>query len=339
MNVDESEYLYLPEVPILHGLVFRKFRGEDDYELINSLVNIVNIADNIEELQSVNGFINSFINCHNFDFSNDTLVAQFNDQVIGFIHLWWETTVQGDRIFNSRGFVHPNWRRKHIGQTLLQWGERRLLEVASTQEINECNSYFQFWSRSDESGSAFLSESQGYEPIRHSYKMVRPLEEHIPIYPLPSGIEIRRVVPSLYKTIWEAKEESFRDHWSHRMALDVDYEKWLNAPSFQPEIWQVAWDGSEVAGMILNNIDDVSNEYFGFRRAWTDPICVRRPWRRRGLASALLGRSLQFLKTYGIDDAILRADIQNPTGAFELYKEYGFKPCLHSIGFRKILIL
>ena len=39
----------------------------------------------------------------------------------------------------------------------------------------------------------------------------------------------------------------------------------------------------------------------------TDPIWVRRPWRRRGLASALLD-----------------VDSENPNEAFTLYERYGF---------------
>ena len=56
----------------------------------------------------------------------------------------------------------------------------------------------------------------------------------------------------------------------------------------------------------------------------TDPIWVRRPWRRRGLASALLGRALVVLYEAGMTEAQLDVDSENPNEAFTLYERHGF---------------
>ena len=56
-----------------------------------------------------------------------------------------------------------------------------------------------------------------------------------------------------------------------------------------------------------------------------DPIWVRRPWRRRGLASALLGRALLVLRDNDMTSAQLDVDSENANQAFTLYERQGFE--------------
>ncbi len=67
---------------------------------------------------------------------------------------------------------------------------------------------------------------------------------------------------------------------------DTELTSWRESPSYVPDYWQVAWDGDQVAGMVLNFIDTAENEENHRLRGYTGTICVRRPWRRRGLARA-----------------------------------------------------
>jgi ribosomal protein S18 acetylase RimI-like enzyme len=119
--------------------------------------------------------------------------------------------------------------------------------------------------------------------------------------------------------------EAFRDHWGHSESTEEDYQRWIHSPDFQPQLWQVAWAGDEVAGMVLNYIDRGYNEEFKRRRGWTDPICVRRPWRKQGLAKALIVRSMRLLQEQGMTEAGLGVDAQNPNGALRLYESLGFR--------------
>ena len=76
--------------------------------------------------------------------------------------------------------------------------------------------------------------------------------------------------------------------------------------------------------MVLNFLNEKENEEYNRLRGWTEDISVRRPWRRRGLARALLTRSLQMFKDMGMDHAALGVDTENTTGALNLYESVGF---------------
>jgi ribosomal protein S18 acetylase RimI-like enzyme len=151
------------------------------------------------------------------------------------------------------------------------------------------------------------------------------------------------VLPADYRKIWDAHQEAFRDHWGYREATEEEYQGWLTSPTFDASLWQVAWApgasgrSDQVAGMVLNFIPHDENAVLGLKRGWTDPISVRRPWRKIGLAKALILRSLKLLKAQGMTEAMLGVDMQNPNGALQLYESCGFKPMRRSTTYRKDL--
>ena len=66
-------------------------------------------------------------------------------------------------------------------------------------------------------------------------------------------------------------------------------------------------------------------------------VFTRRQWRKRGLANALIGRSLAVIKERGMDFGVFGVDADNPTGALGLYERNGFKVTERSAAWRKPL--
>ena len=64
-----------------------------------------------------------------------------------------------------------------------------------------------------------------------------------------------------------------------RLIDDAENERWLAQTPFEPELWKVAWDGDQVAGMVRNFVNPEFNASRGRKRAYTEYISVRRPWR------------------------------------------------------------
>ncbi|MGH2445029.1 MAG: GNAT family N-acetyltransferase [Candidatus Limnocylindria bacterium] len=86
---------------------------------------------------------------------------------------------------------------------------------------------------------------------------------------------------------------------------------------------------------MLNAIYAEENEALGVRRGWLDTVFTRRPWRRRGLARALIVRSLHVLRQRGMSGAVLGVDAENPSGALGLYESTGFGVSEKSTAWRK----
>jgi mycothiol synthase len=128
------------------------------------------------------------------------------------------------------------------------------------------------------------------------------------------------------------------DHWDHVDYSEEDYLFWLQGDEeFQPDLWKVAWDTetNQVAGMVLGFINQTQNAKFNRKRGWPEDICVRRQWRKRGVAHALIAETLREFKSRGMDEAAMYADTENLSGAFQLYRDMGFSPHKTRIVYQK----
>ena len=143
--------------------------------------------------------------------------------------------------------------------------------------------------------------------------------------PLPDGLEVRPVTQADLPRIWDAMLEAFRDHHGGHDDSEAAFQRWTVDPVFDLSLVIIAFDGEEVAGGVQGWVDPDENEANGYRRGWTDPVFTRRPWRRRGLAHALLGRALLALRDRGMTSAQLGVDSENPYQALTLYERHRFK--------------
>jgi ribosomal protein S18 acetylase RimI-like enzyme len=176
----------------------------------------------------------------------------------------------------------------------------------------------------------------GYQPVRHSFEMVRPNMDAVPDCPLPPGIELRPIEPAQLRAMWDAMQEAFRDHWNC-IPREQGFEAWADDPGWRKELSAVAWEGDQCVGMVLGLVSEGENQKLGRRRMWTESISVRRQWRRRGVARALIAHSLRLGRDAGFVEAALGVDAENLSGALRLYTEMGYRTTKQGTTFRKPL--
>jgi ribosomal protein S18 acetylase RimI-like enzyme len=167
--------------------------------------------------------------------------------------------------------------------------------------------------------------------------MTRPCSEPIDVLPLPEGIEVRPITPELMRAVFDAENEAFRDHWGYVEPTETRYQGWLNWPMTKPDLWKVAFDGDEIVGMVRNFINHDENEEYQRKRGYTENISVRRPWRRQGVARALLTQSIQMFIEMGMEETCLGVDTENPNGALALYSDVGYEKIHTAYTYRKPL--
>jgi len=320
INPDLKNLAYAPEIP---GLTFRCYSDPRENKRIATIIQHCWEADGVDEVITTDDIARRFTHMQNFDPTQDVLLAEICGDLVGYARMHWIQEANGDVIFKHHGCVLPEWRRHGIGSTLLRFTKDHLKGLAIHAQ-NDGMRFFEVFLADTESDKQALLKSAGYQPVRYFFEMVRPLDDDIPEIALPEGLEIRPATLDQYRTIFDASEEAFQDHWGHFPATDSEYQGWIKSPYFQPERWKVAWDNGQVAGMVLNFINTEENKRFNRKRGHTEDICVRRPWRRRGLARSLLAQSLQMFKDEGMEEATLGVDTDNLSGALGLYENLGF---------------
>jgi mycothiol synthase len=162
-------------------------------------------------------------------------------------------------------------------------------------------------------------EQAGFTHVRSDWTMQIDMDQPPPTPRWPESIELRPYTPDLLHAIFEAQDEAFQDHWGH---LSVSFELWqtwmVKREEFNPGLWFLACKGNEIAGVALCEYEQGVG--------WVGDLGVRRPWRRKGLALALLHHA--FGEFYRRDErkVLLNVDSQNLTGATRLYVRAGMRP-------------
>jgi ribosomal protein S18 acetylase RimI-like enzyme len=135
----------------------------------------------------------------------------------------------------------------------------------------------------------------------------------------PEGITVRTMRPGEEPAVHAALNEAFDDHWGH---LPLPYETWkaffLERSDFDAALCFLAMEGDQIAGFSLCRPEQ--------GMGWVDDLGVRRPWRRYGLALALLLHAFDEFHQRGERTVGLSVDAQSLTGATHLYEKAGMRP-------------
>jgi mycothiol synthase len=314
----------------------RPLAGEADFAEIARLENAEAEADGLQRRTSVDEVRVRFAHANeSFDAARDVTLAELDGRVVAAAQREVVDTTDGHREYRLDGVVDPDWRRQGIGTALLAENERVARELAAVDGAP--SPVLGSWSWETQLGDAALLRSAEFQPARWFFDMVRPNLHDVPQIPLPAGFDIRPIDESLARRVWDADVEAFADHWGGFDHSEENFRRWLELPWTDLSLWVVAFDGDEVAGGVINAIDPDQNGALGIARGWLTSVFTRRAWRRRGLARALIARSLETLRERGMTSAALGVDADNPTGALGLYEGLGFLVDQRAIAWRKAL--
>ena len=317
----------------LPGVTYRLLRDAADYEHMADIFRAANAADGIEWVMDAATLRVEHEHRADHDPRRDVVLAEVDDRPVAYGVATRE--IQGDvAVYSTGGRVRPEFRRRGIGRSLLRRNEARLREIAAIK-ADTSDRAFGSWILDDEGGAAALLTSEGYEAVRFGFGMLRPTLDDLPHAALPDGLDLHPVKPEDHRAIFDADNEAFRDSWGHGEATEEDFIGIFARPDLDTSLWRVAWDGTEVAGSVQVEIARMENAALGVRRGWLHRVSVRRPWRRRGLASALIVSALAGLRDAGMTEAMLGVDTENPSGALHLYESLGFGVREHATTYRK----
>ncbi|MBX2999043.1 MAG: GNAT family N-acetyltransferase [Caldilineaceae bacterium] len=256
-----------------------------------------------------------------FDVGQDCRLAVDGGAVVGYCAVY--SSIPYVRCFLYTR-THPAHLGRGIGAALTGWGEERMAEkiplAPPTARITVGTSNY----HTHEPGAQLL-RGLGYSCTRSSYEMMIEMTSAPPPPVWPEGITVRSMIPDQEeKAVYRALDESFRDHYGYvERPLEDGFARWIhfihNHPAYDPNFFTLAMDGDQIAGFAICFPRDA--EYPDM--AWVEMLGVRRPWRRRGLALALLHHLFGECYQRGIPKVGLGVDASSLTGATRLYEKAG----------------
>ena len=328
------------EAPAIPGLRFRRIRLPDDLQQLADMHTRARIADDIDERESAEDWATWFEHPTGFDPATDAVVGELDGRIVAFAQARIQDDNDGGRNHMTGGEVDPGLRGRGIGRAMLHNNVRNL-RARAQRELDggapAVDRRLESWAFESLTRRVRLLQSEGFVAVRAFLEMLRPNLEDIADMPMPDGLEFRPMLPEHYRAVWAADTEAFRDHWGAMQDTDEAYQRFFSGSEFRPELWRIAWDGDQVAGVVINRIMTDFNAESGERRAELAGVSVRRPWRGRGLARAMVAESLRALRDAGMTSAVLGVDAENPTGALGVYEANGFGVHRRGLNFRRPL--
>jgi mycothiol synthase len=248
------------------------------------------------------------------------LIAEWNGQTAGMV----QALVDEFRV-EKKGFIQslavlPEFRNRGIAKKLLLKAIKSLknrgMEVVGT------------WTQADRVVCVHLYESFGFKRVRTLSLMKGSLTKK-------SGIEVNETL-----TLREAKlkenedvalinrldNEAFREHFNYRpITLEETKYMLFEMPWYKRRKALFAVLAGQPVGYVIAGIDVGLNREKHTKYGWILDIGVLKPFRRQKIGLTLIHSAMRYLKSLGMENALLYVDDQNPTGAIKLYERVGFE--------------
>lgn len=230
--------------------------------------------------------------------------------------------VRQERAFVA-GFVDPERCGMGIGRRLLAWQIERAVE-----RLRECDPALPWYVRAYEweqvENAHHLYARLGMTPVRWFEHLLRDLTTPLDAPP-PEAVELVPWEKISEEDARRVTNESFADHWGSTPRDEVTWKHLLASQDIRLDLSFAAISGDEVVGVCLNGHFPQDTEVTGRVEGWIEILGVTRPWRRRGVAAALIARSLGAFRAAGFTHAMIGVDADSPTGASGLYRKLGFE--------------
>jgi mycothiol synthase len=248
----------------------------------------------------------------------DVLLIDEDGSPAGYLESWTSDPTELSLI----AFVRPALWGRGLSAWLIRHGE-----AWATENLRGSDSPFALrlsrFISNEAAGRLF--ESLGYHYVRTFWMMRVDLAgSHVEV-PDAAGVSIRSFdLEADVERVYEALREAFDDHWGGPFP---SLERWRHrsidgeGANFDPTLWFVAEEGDQVVGAICCTATTPRAEDTGD----VGYLAVRRRWRRRGIALALLLTAFAELRRRGIARCELSVDSENPTGATKLYERAGMQ--------------
>ena len=272
-----------------------------------------------------------------FEMSSDSLLVFRDDgEMVGWSQLFKQSKPAVNPMIWMR--MKPGYRDHEVGDFLMDWSEMRARKLVD--EIPEdAKLTLRTYHVSGFEPLKKLIERHEFNMTRHSFIMEIEMESMPEKAIWPKGVRItafdaKRDLEDVYR----ANDEAFEDHFGHlKESFEDGFAQFkhftVKDAAYFPEMWFVARDGDEIAGLSLCRKHSWEDKNVG----WVSDLSVRRPWRRKGLGHALLTHSFREFYKRGYRKVGLGVDASNLTGAIKLYERAGMKVLRRYDRYEKVL--
>ncbi|QDB79443.1 GNAT family N-acetyltransferase [Georgenia sp. 311] len=233
------------------------------------------------------------------------------------------------------GGVDPQWRRRGIGTTLLQW------QLAAARSILDDAGYASALAvvhvEDDMTDFQDMLRLAGFVPTRFYTEMRRDLSLPLPEVEAKGKISVEPWDAALEDAVRRAHNDAFAGQWGAELHTP---ETWMQGRTYFAPSWSFVAldrtsDRARVAGYLISGRYEGDWAAQGWTEGYTELLGVREEWRGMRVATALLVTAMRAYAADGMQYAGLGVDSPEPGGDFGLFGNLGYEPTRHSLMFTR----
>ena len=264
------------------------------------------------------------------------VIEDEHGKIIGYIEVW--DTSKPHVIKYVWGVLHPDAWDANLYHEMLTWAEDCARNRIALAPKDSRIVMKQSLPNKDKSRIAVL-EHDGFDLVRHFYRMQMDLDGAPPTPRIPEGITIAPIdLDHEFEDAVLAMEEAFEDHWGYvKQPVQEMMAQWRhfieNDKDFDPSLWFVAKGDDQIVGNCRCRTNVAEDPDMG----WVSQLAVRKPWRKRGLGMAMLQTAFNAFYQRHKQRVGLGVDATNLTNATKLYEKAGMHVTLQYDTYQKEL--
>ena len=298
-----------------------------DVPALTALLNAIDVHEELGE-PAEEPSIREWLQTPRLDLAADTVAVRTGEELIGVGLV--TVSAHPDRDGRARvqlsGAVHPDHRRRGLGTSIFEQLEARGRVLAAQRHPDLPAVLRTGGGRDPEPGAGPggadvrpVLDRRGYRRVRSWLEMERALPGEALEVPAPEGVRILAPVPEQSEAVRAAHVAAFADHWGSAPIDAETWQLWTTSHTSRPEHSTVALapDGTVLAYAVT------SEDRPGVLHVAL--VGTRPEARGRGLARAVLARTLASGAEAGFTAAVLEVDAESLTGATRLYEAVGFE--------------
>ena len=304
----------------------------DDVPALTALLNRIDAADETGE-PAEEPSIREWLTMPGLDLERDTLAVRDEGAVIAFVAVDVHTSLDRDGRVRCQlmGGVDPAHRRQGVGGELFDWAEQRAAQLAAERHPAETEAVFRAAGGRDPDPDAAedapltggadvrpLLAQRGYRRARSWLLMIR--ERPGAALPRIEREQVRVIAPAdeHAEATRLAHLAAFADHWGSAPVSPERWNRWWSSHTARRELSSIALDGEgTVLAYVITSEDKPGVLHIAL-------VGTRPEARGRGLARAVIARTLAAAAEAGYASAELEVDSESLTGATRLYDALGF---------------
>jgi ribosomal protein S18 acetylase RimI-like enzyme len=305
------------------SFTFRPVRPTD-LDALHALARAIETHDGVPIATPREEFAEWFADPH-LNVEADTRLAESFGEPVAWGRIWHRPSGEREERAFLLGGVAAKHRRAGIGSALLTWQiERARALLGDGSAPGALPRYVRAQAYDFQAETLRLYERHGFREVRRGEEMVRELAM-LPDAIVPDGIELVPWNPARGEEARLVTNAAFADHWTFTPRDAAAWAHELAAFGKRLDLSCLALDAGRVVGVCRNAHFPDDEAVTGRRDGWIDQVSVLRSHRGRGIASALITRSLGVFRDASFTHAMLGVDRDNPTGAYALYERLGFR--------------